>query len=95
MKAIYWDDATQGMSYELEDIPADMAAECETWREQLVEAAAEGNEELLEKYLEGEALSIEEIRARHPRAHAGQRDRAGDVRLGVQEQGRAGRCWTP
>ncbi len=62
MKAIIWDDSTQGMSYELEDIPADMVAECETWREHLIEAAAEGDEELLEKFLEGEALSIEEIR---------------------------------
>jgi len=62
MKAIVWDDSTQGMSYELEDIPADMVAECEQWREHLIEAAAEGDEELLEKFLEGEALSIEEIR---------------------------------
>ncbi len=62
MKAIIWDDSTQGMSYELEDIPTDMVAECEKWREHLIEAAAEGDEELLEKFLEGEALSIEEIR---------------------------------
>ncbi|MGB5209889.1 MAG: elongation factor G [Gammaproteobacteria bacterium] len=62
MKAIYWDDATQGMSYELKDIPADMVAACQEWREHLIEAAAEGDEQLLEKFLEGEALTVEEIR---------------------------------
>ncbi|MGB5588935.1 MAG: elongation factor G [Gammaproteobacteria bacterium] len=62
MKAIYWDDATQGMSYELKDIPAEMVAACQEWREHLIEAAAEGDEQLLEKFLEGEALTVEEIR---------------------------------
>ena len=61
MKAIIWDDSTQGMSYELKDIPADMADAAAEWREKLIEAAAEGDEELLEKFLDGEALSIEEI----------------------------------
>ena len=62
MKAIVWDDSTQGMSYELQDIPADMADACQEWRDHLIEAAAEGDEELLEKFLEGETLTIEEIR---------------------------------
>jgi len=62
MKAILWDDSTQGMSYELQDIPADMADIAAEWREKLIEAAAEGDEELLEKFLEGETLSIEEVR---------------------------------
>jgi len=62
MKAIIWDDSTQGMSYELQDIPADMADACQEWRDHLIEAAAEGDEELLEKFLEGETLTIEEIR---------------------------------
>ena len=62
MKAIYWDEDTQGMRFEEKDIPADMQAECETWREKLVEAAAEGDEELLEKFLEDGELTDEEIR---------------------------------
>jgi len=62
MKAILWDDDTQGMRYEEADIPADMQALCGEWREKLVEAAAEGGETLLEKFLEGEELSIDEIR---------------------------------
>jgi len=62
MKAIYWDDSTQGMSYEARDIPADMQDECQKWREHLVEAAAEANEGLMEKYLEDGELSEEEIR---------------------------------
>ncbi len=62
MKAIYWDDETQGMRYEARDIPADMQAACDEWREHMVEAAAEANEELMEKYLEEGDLSESEIR---------------------------------
>jgi len=62
MKAIYWQDATQGMTFEERDIPADLQSLCDEWREKLVEAAAEANEEYMEKYLEGEALTTEEIK---------------------------------
>ncbi len=62
MKAIYWDDKTQGMTFDLRDIDADMQSLCEKWREQLVEAAAESNEELMDKYLGGETLTEDEIR---------------------------------
>ena len=53
MKAIYWDDSTQGMKYEMRDIPADLADLAKEWREKMVESAAEANEELMNKYLEG------------------------------------------
>jgi elongation factor G len=62
MKAIYWDDSTQGMSYEARDIPEDMQAESVVWHDKMVEAAAEGDEELLEKFLEDGELSMDEIR---------------------------------
>ncbi|MBI3526926.1 MAG: elongation factor G [Betaproteobacteria bacterium] len=62
MKAIYWDEASQGMKYEEREIPADLVEECKTWREKLVEAAAEANDELMNKYLEGHDLSIEDIK---------------------------------
>jgi elongation factor G len=62
MKAIFWDDSTQGMSYEAKDIPADMAADCKKWRENMVEAAAEASEELMNKYLEEGDLSEQDIR---------------------------------
>ena len=62
MKAIYWNEADMGMTYEAKDIPADMLEECQQWREQMVESAAEANEELMEKYLEEGDLSEEEIR---------------------------------
>jgi elongation factor G len=62
MKAIYWDDSTQGTSYEARDIAAAMVDECNHWREQLAEAAAEANEELMEKYLEDGDLTEDEIR---------------------------------
>ncbi len=62
MKALYWDEASQGMKYEEREIPADLLEECKTWREKLVEAAAEANDELMNKYLEGHDLSIEDIK---------------------------------
>ena len=62
MKAIYWNEADQGLSYDLEDIPADLADQAATFREQMVEAAAEANEELMEKYLEEGDLSEDEIK---------------------------------
>ena len=67
-----------------------MLEECEEWRAKMIEAAAEASEELLNKYLEAGTLSEAEIRARPARALDPQRDRAVHVRLGVQEQGRAG-----
>src|SRR5690606_1313128 len=54
---------TQGVRFEEVDVPEELKADAEKYREQLVEAAAEGNEELLEKYLEGEPLTIEEIKS--------------------------------
>ncbi|MFZ9060659.1 MAG: elongation factor G [Steroidobacteraceae bacterium] len=62
MKQIWWDDSTQGMRFEYRDIPAEMQGDCEEWRSKLVEAAAEANEELLNKYLESGELSEAEIR---------------------------------
>lgn len=62
MKAIYWDEATEGMRFEERDIPANLADQCQELRENMLEAAAEATEELMEKYLEEGDLSIEEIR---------------------------------
>jgi len=62
MKEIWWDPATQGTKFEYREIPEHMREECEEWRAKLVEAAAEANEELLNKYLEGETLTEAEIK---------------------------------
>jgi elongation factor G len=62
MRAIYWDDATQGMSYEPRDIPEAMKADCAKWREKMIEAAAEADEALMEQYLEGGELSVDDIK---------------------------------
>ena len=62
MKAIYWDDATMGTAFELRDIPEELVAEATRWREKMVEAAAEANEELLEKFLGDGVLTDDEIR---------------------------------
>ena len=62
-KAIDWDEASQGMKFEYVDIPADMVEEVEEWRAKLVEAAAEANDELMDKFFGGEELSEEEIKS--------------------------------
>lgn len=62
MKAIYWNEADKGMTYEERDIPDNLKAEADKYREQLIEAAAESSEELMEKYLENGDLTQEEIR---------------------------------
>ena len=61
-KAIIWNEDDQGMTFEYEDIPAELADTCAEMREYMVEAAAEATEELMEKYLEGVALTEEEIK---------------------------------
>jgi len=62
MKAIYWDEADMGTTFELRDIPEELLAEAEKWREKMVEAAAEADEELLEKFLEDHELTNDEIK---------------------------------
>ncbi len=62
MKAIFWNEADMGATYEERDIPAELQDKAEELREQMIEAAAEANEELMEKYLEGGELSNEEIK---------------------------------
>jgi len=62
MKAIFWDDSTQGMKYELRDIPANLKDTAQEWHEKMVESAAEANEDLMNKYLEAGELSVEEIK---------------------------------
>ncbi len=61
MKAIMWNEADKGVTYEAVDIPADMVAACQEWREKMVEAAAEADDILMGKYLEEGDLSAEEI----------------------------------
>ena len=61
MKAIIWDEASQGLKFEYGDVPTDLVGVAEEWRGKMVEAAAEANEELMDKYLGGEELTEEEI----------------------------------
>ena len=62
MKAIKWDEASQGTKFEYAEIPAELKELADTWHEKMVEAAAEANEEFMNKYLEGEALTEDEIK---------------------------------
>ncbi|UIF85989.1 elongation factor G [Cupriavidus sp. UYPR2.512] len=61
MKAIVWDEASQGVKFEYQEIPAELQATADEWREKMVESAAEASEELMEKYLGGEELTRAEI----------------------------------
>ena len=61
MKAIIWDEASQGMKFRFEEIPAELVAEAKKWRENMMEAAAEASEELMNKYLEEGDLTEAEI----------------------------------
>ncbi len=61
MKAIIWDEASQGMKFEYKDVPADLLESAQTWREQMVEAAAEASEDLMNEYLENGELSEAKI----------------------------------
>ncbi|MDP2135483.1 MAG: elongation factor G [Sulfuritalea sp.] len=63
MKAIVWDEASQGVKFVYSDIPADLKAKAEEWREKMLEAAAEASEELMNKYLESGDLTEEEVKA--------------------------------
>ncbi len=62
MQAIYWDEASQGMKFDKREIPAELVDTCKEWREKMIEAAAEANEELMNKYLESGELTVEEIK---------------------------------
>ncbi len=62
MKAIFWDDASQGMKFDLRDIPANLIEQAKEWREKMVEAAAEASEELMNRYLEEGDLSEGDIK---------------------------------
>ena len=62
MKAIIWDEASQGMKFDYVDIPAELADDAQSWREQMVEAAAEASEDLMNEYLENGDLSEEKIK---------------------------------
>ena len=63
MRAIVWDDESQGVRFEYIDIPAELVDTAKTWHDKMVEAAAEASEELLEKYLSGQPLTEAEIKA--------------------------------
>jgi len=62
MKAIYWDEASQGMKFDLREIPAELLDSAKEWREKMIESAAEANEALMNKYLEGGELSVADIK---------------------------------
>ncbi len=62
MKAIHWDEENKGMTFQYKDVPADLKEQCEEYRALIIEAAAEANEDLMEKYLEGKEFTEEEIK---------------------------------
>ena len=99
MKSITYKDETMGADYIVGEIPADMLEEAKHYREQLIEKVSEADDKILEKYLHGEEITEDEIKAAlrkrvnslgaHRGGEGGACVRAGHLRLGVQEQGRA------
>ena len=89
MKAIIWDEASQGMKFTFEDIPADLVSVAQEWREKMVEAAAEATEELMNKYLETGDLSEEEIKLAIRQRTIATEIQPMLLRHRLQEQGRA------
>ena len=89
MKAIYWDEATQGMKFEEKEIPAELAAQAKEWREKMVEAVAEASDDAHEQVSGRPGAHRRGDQAGPARAHHQERDRADAVRLRLQEQGRA------
>ena len=95
MKALVYKDETMGADYDVEDIPADMLDEAKAYHEKLVEKVSESDDKLLEKYLGGETITEDELKAAPAQAlhRVGAQGRgavrAGDLRHRVQEQGRA------
>jgi elongation factor G len=94
MKAIYWDDASQGMKFEFKEIPAELLEQAKEWREKMLEAAAEADEATMNKYLEEGDLPEAEIKKA-----LRQRTIANEIvpmLCGVPSRTRASRrCWTP
>jgi elongation factor G len=62
MQALYWDESDLGVTFEAREVPAELQAEAATWREKMVEAAADGDEDLTDKFLESGELTDDEIR---------------------------------
>ncbi len=90
MRALTWrGETTMGEDYEVEEIPADMQAQADEYREKLLETLAEADDDIMEKYLEGEDISVDGARGRDPSRHPRRQAQPGAVRHGVQEQGRA------
>lgn len=86
MQAIFWDEATQGMTYRFEAIPAEMLEQAQEWRDKMIEAAAEGSEALMDKYLNQVELTNEEI-VQGLRARTVAGDPANAVRFCIPQQG--------
>jgi elongation factor G len=89
MKAIIWDEASQGMKFTFEEIPANLVELAKEWREKMVEAAAEASEEFMNKYLEEGDLTEEEITAGLRNSHHQQRNSTHVVWHRLQEQRRS------
>ena len=90
MRALTWRGETKkGEDYAVEEIPAELADEAAEWREKLLETLSEADDDIMIKYLDGEDLSVEELKTAIRRATIARQAQPGGVRLGVQEQGRA------
>ena len=89
MKAMVWRDETLGAEYDVIEIPADLVEKAKEYREKMIEAISEFDDKLFEKFIEGQRRLERRDPRRHPQGHHRAEDLPGDLRHGVQEQGRA------
>ncbi len=89
MKALIWRDETLGAEWDVVEIPADLPDQADEWREKLIEAAVELDDDAMEAYLEGNEPDADDAPQAHPQRHRRRQVLPGPLRLGLQEQGRA------
>ena len=89
MKAVVWRDETLGAEYDVTEIPADLVEKAKEYREKMIEAISEFDDKLFEKFIEGHARLERRNSRRHPQGDHRAEDLPGDLRHGLQEQGRA------
>ena len=89
MKAVIWRDETLGAEFDVVEIPADLVEKAKEYREKMIEAISEFDDALFEKFIEGRRITNSRNPGGHPQGHHRDENFPGDLRIGLQEQGRA------
>ena len=93
MRGILWHDETMGAKYDVEEIPADLQEKAEEMRDQLIEAVADSDDEVMNKYLEGEEITVAELKRAHPQGDDRDEHLPGAVLARRSRTRACRRCW--